>query len=89
MTVESEPGAGRRVYDAFSCGAERRAKLRLATPVAEGDAGRETILLVEDEGACAIVSAVLRRQGYHVLEASTPHAAFEKFEPARPASICC
>src|SRR5205807_524692 len=43
--------------------------------------GRETILLVEDEDAVrVIVSAVLQRQGYHVLEASTPQAALILFD---------
>ncbi len=42
---------------------------------------RETILLVEDEDAVrVIISAVLRRQGYQVLEASTPRGACEIFE---------
>ena len=43
--------------------------------------GRETILLVEDEDAVrVIVSAALRRQGYHVLEASNPRGACEIFD---------
>jgi len=46
-----------------------------------GPGGSETILLVEDEDAVrVIVSAVLRRQGYQVLEASTPHGAIEIFQ---------
>jgi DNA-binding NtrC family response regulator len=41
---------------------------------------RETILLVEDEDSVrAVVSAVLRRQGYQVLEASTARAARDIF----------
>jgi PAS domain S-box-containing protein len=41
----------------------------------------ETILLVEDEDAVrVIISAVLRRQGYQVLEASTPRGACDIFE---------
>src|SRR5262249_8063602 len=39
-----------------------------------------TILLVEDEDAVRVImGAVLRRQGYNVLEASTPTVAFELF----------
>jgi DNA-binding NtrC family response regulator len=46
--------------------------------------GRETILLVEDEDSVrGIASAVLRRQGYHVLEASTPVAACGLFDAHR------
>ncbi len=43
--------------------------------------GCETILLVEDEDAVrVIVSAVLQRQGYRVLEASTPQEACGLFD---------
>jgi len=43
--------------------------------------GRETILLVEDEDSVRLViTTVLRRQGYHVLEAATPREATELFE---------
>ena len=53
---------------------------RAAAPSAQAD-GRETILLVEDEDAVrVIISAVLRRQGYQVLEASTPRGACDIFE---------
>jgi len=42
---------------------------------------RETILLVEDEDAVrVIVSTVLRRHGYQVLEASSPRRARDLFE---------
>ena len=51
-----------------------------AAPAAQADS-RETILLVEDEDAVrVIISAVLRRQGYQVLEASTPRGACDIFE---------
>ena len=47
-------------------------------PAAVG--GRETILLVEDEDSVrVIIGAVLRRHGYHVLEAATPGEACELF----------
>ena len=42
--------------------------------------GRETVLLVEDEDAVRVViAALLRRHGYHVLEAATPRGALEIF----------
>jgi PAS domain S-box-containing protein len=42
--------------------------------------GRETILLVEDEDAVRVViGALLRRHGYHVIEAATPRGALEIF----------
>ena len=43
--------------------------------------GHETVLLVEDEEAVRlIISAVLRRQGYTVIETSSPVDAIELFE---------
>jgi two-component system cell cycle sensor histidine kinase/response regulator CckA len=43
--------------------------------------GQRTILLVEDEDAVrSVASALLRQQGYHVLDASTPQAAMDIFE---------
>jgi DNA-binding NtrC family response regulator len=43
--------------------------------------GHETVLLVEDEYSVRLViTTVLRRQGYHVLEAATPRHATELFE---------
>jgi DNA-binding NtrC family response regulator len=48
---------------------------------AQPEGGHETILLVEDENAVRlIVGAVLRRQGYRVLEAATPRAACGLFD---------
>lgn len=45
------------------------------------EAGRETILLVDDEdGVRVVVSAMLRRQGYQVLEAATARGAEEIFD---------
>jgi signal transduction histidine kinase/CheY-like chemotaxis protein len=46
----------------------------------EGPRGRESILLVEDEDSVrVIIGALLRRHGYHVLEAATPGGAQEIF----------
>jgi two-component system cell cycle sensor histidine kinase/response regulator CckA len=49
-------------------------------PAPEGQTGREGILLVEDEDSVrVIIGALLRRHGYHVLEAATPRGAQEIF----------
>jgi two-component system cell cycle sensor histidine kinase/response regulator CckA len=49
-------------------------------PSEEGPRGRESILLVEDEDSVrVIIGSLLRRHGYHVLEAATPHGAQEIF----------
>jgi two-component system cell cycle sensor histidine kinase/response regulator CckA len=47
--------------------------------------GCETILLVEDEDSVrVIIGAVLRRHGYHVLEAATPREACDLFAAHGP-----
>jgi PAS domain S-box-containing protein len=82
ISVESEPGAGTVFTMHFQAVAEPAAADEPASMPAEQPVrGRETILLVEDEDAVrVIVSAVLRRQGYQVLEASTPRGACDVFE---------
>jgi CheY-like chemotaxis protein len=76
ITGDSEPGAG-SVFTMYFPVASAAAAGAAGAPAGVGDAGqRETILLVEDEDAVrAIVSTVLRRQGYQVLEAPTPTVA--------------
>jgi len=67
--VESEPGTGAR----FTISLPRvDAEVPLDGPAPpQGANGRETILLVEDEERVrTLVSAVLARRGYHVIEAS-------------------
>jgi len=82
INVESEPGAGTTFtmhFPAVAVSGARREEPAAAQPAVLG--GRETILLVEDEDAVrVIISAVLRRHGYQVLEASTPHGALEIFD---------
>src|SRR6185295_14570165 len=78
--VESEPGRGATFTMHFPAVVPSDGVFEptLASPAPTG--GRETILLVEDENAVrAIVSAVLRRNGYQVLEAASPSRACEIF----------
>jgi len=79
ITVESEPGAG-SVF-AMHFPAVRNVPAGATASTAAAAAPRpETILLVEDEDAVrVVVSAVLRREGYHVLEAPGPHVAMDIF----------
>ena len=80
ITVDSDPGAG-SVFTMHFPAVAPAVKVEVAPPVVvEGVHGGETILLVEDEDCVrVIIGAVLRRQGYHVLEASTSQAACEVF----------
>jgi CheY-like chemotaxis protein len=53
---------------------------RWPSPPVEDTEERRTILLVEDEDSVrAVVNALLRQQGYQVLDASTPQAALAIF----------
>ncbi len=80
ISVESEPGRGSVFTMHFPAVLDAQAAAPWPQAATGPSRGRETILLVEDEDSVrVIVSAVLRRQGYHVLEAATPRAACEVF----------
>jgi PAS domain S-box-containing protein len=81
IAVESEPGRGTTFTMHFPAVTSHGARQEAASLVIEAEGGHETILLVEDEDAVrVIVSAVLRRQGYQVLEAATPRGAIKIFD---------
>ena len=85
ITVDSEPGQGATFTMYFPALRSAAAGTAPAAALVEAAGGHETILLVEDEDAVrVIVSAVLRRQGYHVLEAATPRAACDIFARDSP-----
>ncbi len=81
--VSSAEGAGTTFSIHFpAVAAPGPAAVDLA-PAAVASPGHETILLVEDEDAVrVIISALLRRRGYTVLEASTPAGAIGIFQNA-------
>ena len=78
IEVDSQPGAG----TTFQVFLPIHETAPAGTPAAESLAvipgGHETILLVEDEAPLLnLVSRILRRHGYHVLEAASGPAALE------------
>jgi two-component system, cell cycle sensor histidine kinase and response regulator CckA len=81
IAVESEIGAG-SVFTMHFPAVPFIADAPAAPPAGrDGEATGDTVLLVEDEDAVrAIIAAVLRRQGYQVLEASGSVRACELFE---------
>jgi PAS domain S-box-containing protein len=75
--VESRPGEGTtfRIYIPRS---EARAAASRGEAAGPASGGWETVLLVEDEDQVrALVSRILKRNGYAVLEAARPHDALE------------
>jgi PAS domain S-box-containing protein len=80
ISVDSEPGRGTTFTMYFPAVAGAHAVERRRKTADRATRG-ETILVVEDEDAVrALISEVLRRRGYQVLEASTPTAACLMFE---------
>jgi CheY-like chemotaxis protein len=81
ITVESEIGAG-SVFTMHFPAVPYIPDAQAILPVAaDGEHGGQTVLLVEDEDAVrAIIGAVLRRQGYQVLEAAGALQACQLFE---------
>jgi CheY-like chemotaxis protein len=82
ISVDSEVGRGTAFTMHFpAVGPAVRPADETAVHRTTAGGGQETILLVEDEDAVrAIASAVLRRHGYQVLEASTPRTASDLFD---------
>jgi DNA-binding NtrC family response regulator len=75
------PASGGSIFSLYFPAASRAVAPQRPVQADPATEGRETILLVEDEDSVrAIVGAVLRRQGYQVLEAATPHGASEIFK---------
>jgi CheY-like chemotaxis protein len=81
IDVTSEPGQGATFAMYFPAILLPQRLTPEAAATVEPGRGHETVLLVEDEEAVRlIISAVLRRQGYTVIETSSPVYAVELFE---------
>lgn len=81
IDVSSESGQGATFAMYFPAVLVQPRMATAPAAIVEPARGHETVLLVEDEEAVRfVISAVLRRQGYTVIEASTPVAAIELFE---------
>jgi two-component system, cell cycle sensor histidine kinase and response regulator CckA len=78
ITVASELGKG-TVFQVFLPASLERPRVLQETPVAQpAQAGRETILLVEDEPAVReLVKSILEKHGYRVIQAPSGPAALE------------
>jgi CheY-like chemotaxis protein len=85
ITVESEPGRGTTFVIYFPATAQTAACHDVPEPPADG--GRETVLLVEDDGGVrGLISDVLRRRGYRLLVADSALRAIELVS-AHPGAI--
>ena len=88
ISVDSEVGRGATFALHFpalprshSLAVTAAAPVPVPVPPAKHTPEQRTILLVEDEDSVrAVVSEMLRRQGYQVLEAATPQAAIDIFD---------
>ncbi|MBZ5559748.1 MAG: response regulator [Acidobacteriia bacterium] len=81
IVVDSEPAAGSMFTMYFPAVAVSDSAADVPRTLAETSNETATVLLVEDDEAVRlIISAVLQREGFRVLEASTAGAAGEIFE---------
>ena len=81
IDVSSEPGRGATFAMHFPAIVLQQPFMSELAAAVEPARGHETVLLVEDEEAVRlIISAGLRRQGYTVIDTSSPVAAIELFE---------
>jgi two-component system, cell cycle sensor histidine kinase and response regulator CckA len=82
ITADSVLGAGTTFTMHFPASSSSAETVPQTAAAAElPPRGKGTVLLVEDEdGVRKIISAVLKRQGYQVLESATPDAAIAMFD---------
>jgi nitrogen-specific signal transduction histidine kinase len=81
IDVLSDPGRGAAFAMYFPAVAGQGPSEAASAPPVDAARGHETILVVEDEEAVRmIVTAVLRRQGYTVIETASPLEACELFD---------
>ena len=81
ITVDSESGLGTTFTMHFPAVMAAAGADQVAGGAERPASGQETILLVEDEDAVRVIAAaVLRRQGYKVIEVANGRAACEVFE---------